>query len=135
MFILDTNIFSELVRPVPNKEVLIRYHSLLDQIYLASTVWQELYYGWQIMPDGKKKQDIHHFLMTQVATLPQLSYTKACADVHATVRAKTKQSGKTLSFVDSQIASVAITNNVVLVTRNVKDFADIDTLKVENWFE
>ncbi len=135
MFILDTNVFSELVRPLPNKKVLIHYQKFLGQIYLASPVWQELYYGWQIMPEGKKKQDIHGFLMTQVVTLPQLDYTKACADTHATIRAKAKQFGNALSFVDSQIASVAMTNDITLVTRNVKDLKNIDKLKIENWFE
>lgn len=135
MYILDTNIFSELVKPKPDRGVLVRYHLLLNQIYLAPTVWQELYYGWQIMPNGKKKQDIYHFLMTQVASLPQLHYTKDCADIHATIRAKAKQFGKTLSFVDSQIASIAIANDMTLVTRNLKDFKNIDELKIENWFE
>lgn len=135
MYILDTNVFSELIRPKPDKNVLIRYHIFLNQIYLASPIWQELCYGWQIMPNGKKKQEIHHFVKTQVGTLPQLYYTKDCADIHATIRAKAKQSGKTLSYVDSEIASIAIANNMTLVTRNLKDFKNIDELKIENWFE
>ena len=135
MFILDTNIFSELIKPKMDGNVFSRYQNLLDQIYLATPVWQELYYGWQIMPDGKKKQDIYHFMTSQVATLPHLHYTKACADIHATIRAKAKQSGKMLSYVDSEIASIAISNNMILVTRNTKDFKNIDTLKIENWFE
>lgn len=135
MYILDTNVFSELIKPKPDKNVLIRYHMFLNQIYLASPVWQELYYGWQIMSDGKKKQEIHHFIKTQVATLPQLHYTKDCADIHPTIRAEAKQLGKTLSYIDSEIASIAIMNNMTLITRNTKDFANITTLKIENWFE
>lgn len=135
MFILDTNIFSELIKQKVNKNVFNRYQNLLDQLYLAAPIWQELYYGWQIMPNGKRKQDIHHFIMTQVVTLPQLHYTKNCADIHATIRAQAKQAGKTLSYVDSEIASIAITNNMTLVTRNTKDFENIKELKIENWFE
>lgn len=67
--------------------------------------------------------------------MPQLHYTKDCADIHATIRAEAKQLGKTLSYIDSEIASIAIMNNMTLITRNTKDFANITTLKIENWFE
>jgi Predicted nucleic acid-binding protein, contains PIN domain len=36
---------------------------------------------------------------------------------------------------DSQIASIAFTNDLVLVTNNVSDFQDFDGLKIENWFD
>lgn len=39
---------------------------------------------------------------------------------------------------DAQIASVAIANNLILVTRNQKDFepiATVSTLMLENWFQ
>lgn len=42
--------------------------------------------------------------------------------------------GKIPAFGDSQIASIAFTNDLVLVTNNVSDFQDFDGLKIENWF-
>jgi tRNA(fMet)-specific endonuclease VapC len=43
--------------------------------------------------------------------------------------------GNTLPFADGQIASIAMANDLILITRNVQDFSDITNLKVENWFE
>lgn len=41
--------------------------------------------------------------------------------------------GKTSSFLDSQIASIAATNNLILVTNNIANFKNFENLKVENW--
>ena len=38
-------------------------------------------------------------------------------------------------YYDSQIASIAIANGLVLVTRNTKDFESLPTLMLENWFQ
>jgi tRNA(fMet)-specific endonuclease VapC len=35
---------------------------------------------------------------------------------------------------DGQIAAIAATNDVTLVTRNAGDFDDFTNLRVENWF-
>ncbi len=43
--------------------------------------------------------------------------------------------GKTLAFADGQIASIAVSNDLILVTNNVADFQYFDNLKIENWFE
>jgi len=48
-------------------------------------------------------------------------------------RARLKPVGRTPSFVDGQIAAVAIVNDATLVTANVADFAPFDGLRVEDW--
>lgn len=73
-------------------------------------------------------------LKKQVALMPMYEYTPKCADIQAKIRAECRAKGKTLSFADSQIASIALFNNAILVTRNVDDFKHIDGLMIENWF-
>jgi tRNA(fMet)-specific endonuclease VapC len=41
---------------------------------------------------------------------------------------------KSPSFVDGQIASIAFTNDLALVTNNVDDFKDFNGLIIDNWF-
>ena len=48
------------------------------------------------------------------------------------------KNGTPLLYQDAQIAATAMANDLVLVTRNVKDFVAIQKyfpLKIENWFE
>lgn len=130
----DNNIFSEVTKVKRDEMVVKKYHQNLDNIVLAITVWHELLFGLRNMPDGKRKRDVDWFLNRQVALFPLRYYTLECAEVHAQIRADCRKKGKTLGFADSQIASIALVNDAVLVTRNVDDFKDIDGLMIENWF-
>ena len=38
-------------------------------------------------------------------------------------------------YADTQIAAIAAVNGLILVTRNAADFAQFDSLMVENWFD
>lgn len=131
----DNNVFSEVIKPIANRNVLNKYYQNVARIGLAITVWHELLYGEKNMPVGKRRNEVHEFLMTEVSGLPLYEYTLECAEVHAQIRADCRKKGKTLGFADSQIASIALVNDAVLVTRNVDDFKDIDGLMIENWFE
>jgi tRNA(fMet)-specific endonuclease VapC len=54
------------------------------------------------------------------------------------LRSKVKKAGKPTQKSDSLIASIALANHMILVTRNTKHFAPIQgvsELQVENWFE
>jgi tRNA(fMet)-specific endonuclease VapC len=39
------------------------------------------------------------------------------------------------SFADGQIASIAVINDLTLVTRNIADFRRFAEVAIENWFE
>ena len=69
-------------------------------------------------------------------TLKQvLPYDNAAAEWHARERARLEKRGERPSFVDGQIAAIAVTQSLVLVTRNVRDFDRFEDLELENWFE
>src|SRR3989442_1172084 len=67
------------------------------------------------------------------ATIPILAYDAAAAGWHAAERARLSASGRTPPFVDGQIAAIARTNGLILVTANVADFRDFVDLDVEDW--
>ena len=69
---------------------------------------------------------------------PFLSYDLNASKVQAEITAKLEAIGRPTPYADTQIASIAIANDLILVTRNVKDFAiikDYFNLQIENWFE
>jgi tRNA(fMet)-specific endonuclease VapC len=63
-----------------------------------------------------------------------LNYDLKDAQWHAQERARLSKMGKTPAFIDGQIASIAYSNNLILVTNNVSDFEFFNDLTVENWF-
>ncbi len=50
-------------------------------------------------------------------------------------RARLEKRGSPPSFVDGQIAAIAATRGMILVSRNVRDFERFEGLALENWFE
>jgi tRNA(fMet)-specific endonuclease VapC len=134
-WLLDTNIVSEVTKEVCNANVLLNLSRYEAEIALPSVVLHELRYGWLKMSAGKKKDAIGHYLQTVVSVLPVFDYDARAARVHAQLRAESEAAGKPLPFVDGQIAGIAIANGLTLVTRNTKDFANISSLQLTNWFE
>jgi tRNA(fMet)-specific endonuclease VapC len=135
-YLLDTNVVSEPLKAVPNPRVL----ALLDEhdgaAAIASPVWHELLFGAKRLSPGRKRAAVEAYLAEVVApTLPVLPYDEEAADVHASQRARLTASGKSPAFVDGQIAAIALVHKLVVVTRNVDDFAPFRGLRVVNWFE
>jgi len=62
-------------------------------------------------------------------------YTPEAARWLAIERARLIKIGLPPSYADGQIAAIAHTNNLILVTRNVPDFIHFDGLRIENWFK
>jgi tRNA(fMet)-specific endonuclease VapC len=66
-------------------------------------------------------------------TIPVLVYDGQAAAWHAAERARLVSLGRTPSFADGQIAAVAYTNQLVLVTSNTIDYANFVDLTIEDW--
>lgn len=129
------NIVSEPLKVVPDQSVMDKIKLNEGQIVLCSPVLHELYYGMERLPVSRKRTLILEYINTVILpSFPILPYSNDAAIIHANLRVKLDVSGRTSGYVDSQIASIAITNNLILVTRNTKDFENIENLKVENWF-
>lgn len=64
-----------------------------------------------------------------------LSYDQRAAEWHAGERARLERAGRAGSLADGQIASTAATNDLVLVTRNLADFAGFRDLRAESWWD
>ncbi len=102
---------------------------------LPAPVWHELLFGLVRLPPGRRKDSLRDFLLDVVAPgMAVLPYDEHAAWIHADLRAELERRGLVPSFVDSQIAAIAIANNLVLVTRNLSDFGNFTGLMKESWF-
>jgi tRNA(fMet)-specific endonuclease VapC len=134
-YLLDTNIVSELMRPVPNSIIVERVNLHQSEIAIASVVIHELLYGCLRLPESKKRQTLLNSINESALSRPVIDYDSEAAQLHAQERARLSKIGKTLAFADGQIASIASSNDPILVTNNVTDFQYFENLKIENWFE
>ena len=135
-FLLDTNVVSEPIARKPNRRVLSQLTEHSIHCAIAAPVWHELTYGCDRMPEGKRRTAIEDYLRTVVrASFPVLPYDEAAALWHGQERARLEKIGKTVPYVDGQIAAVARQNNLTLVTANPKHFALFDGVTVVDWTE
>ncbi len=134
-FLLDTNILSEPLRPAPNPRVMESLVRSSGLTATATVVFHEMLYGCYRLPNSRKRQAIEAYLREEVeAKLLLLPYDTEAAKWHASERARLVKLGKTPSYVDGQIAVIAVVNNLVLVTNNEADYADFQGIQIENWF-
>lgn len=133
-YLLDTNILSEPARPNPNTNVLRKLDIHKSEVVVSSVAVHELLYGCLRLPESKRRESLLNYIHESVLNLPVLDYDLKAAQWHAQERSRLSKIGKTPAFVDSQIASIAYCNNLVLVTNNISDFEFFNDLIVENWF-
>ena len=130
MYLLDTNIISYWMRG--DKRIIgrIKKYSPSD-LSLSTITLAEILYGIEKSPTKKKERRLK---IKQISSLLGLySFDEAAAGEYAVIRAQLEKKGMVISERDTQIASVAMANKLIVVTHNVKEFGRIVKLKVEDW--
>lgn len=98
---------------------------------LPAPAWHELLYGCARLPSGRRQREIEEYLLEVVApSFPILPYDEAAAAWHGHERARLESFGRSAPFVDGQIAAIAVTHALTLVTRNARDFGAFAGLQV-----
>ena len=134
-YLIDTNILSEPLKLKPNENVIAKMQLHFADMAIASITWHEILYGCYRLPPSKKKDRIEQYLKElALPSFPILDYTAEAAEWQARERQRLTSIGKTPAYADGQIAAIASTKNLILVTNNISDFANFNNLKLENWF-
>lgn len=135
-YLLDTNVFSELARDQPNANLVRLLSTNFAYCATASLVVHELHYGLERMPYGKKRRRVHEIYSMALGEhgTDVLPYDLEAAHWHAQERARLEAVGVVGEFVDGQIAAIAATNGLILVTRNTRHFQHYKDVALENWF-
>ena len=137
MIILDTNVLSEILRPIPDERVLAWFGAQTRSALFTTTVTRgELFYGMRLLPDDQRKTK----LLSAVLSIfdddlagQVLSFDNDAADAYAEIGANRKAAGKPISQFDAMIAAIARSRGADLATRNVKDFVDCGISIIDPW--
>lgn len=137
MFILDTNVISEIFVPQPAPEVLAWMDGNDRSHYWVTAISRaELMLGLWLLPEGARKQRLAGFIhdfFSQVMTNAVLPFGKEDADIFAEVVAQRRAAGRPIGEFDAQIAAIARRTNFQVVTRNIRDFEDCGVNLVNPW--
>lgn len=100
---------------------------------MAALSWHELRFGVERMVAGNRRDALREAIARLRAHYPILDYDAASADWHARERARLEAKGRHLEFADGQIAAIAATQQLTLVTANARDFRHYHGLTVVDW--
>lgn len=132
MYLLDTNILSELIKRHPNPYLLSRLSSKpASTLFTSSICLMELRYGSALREDFESFwQKITQEIISRV-NLVSVGEKEALAagDILADLR----KSGQTIGLEDVLVAASAMTHQFIVVTANVLHFSRITGLQVANW--
>ena len=130
IYLLDTNVC---IAYLKNRNSRVnRYFNTIesDKISVCSVVKSELFYGSMKSNNPQKSLNIQTLLLRQFVSLP---FDDSCAEIYGKVRANLEKNGTPISSNDVQIASIALANDLILVTHNVREFSRVEGLTIEDW--
>jgi tRNA(fMet)-specific endonuclease VapC len=130
MFLLDTNIVSYWMRGDQKILNKLKKHKPYE-LSLSTITLAEILYG--IRKSNIKKKERLYKIESICSQLHIFSFDKTAADRYGTIRVYLESRGIPISERDLQIASIAMANNLIVITHNVKEFERISGLIFEDW--
>lgn len=132
MYLLDTNVVSELRKPKPHGAVTQWIQAVPDtDLHLSAVTIGEIQAGIELTreQDGQKAAELEQWLERVSTTFNVIPMDAAVFRAWARLMHRTSDT----LYEDAMIAATANVHKLVVVTRNVKDFKPFD-VKVLNPF-
>ena len=124
-YLLDTCIMSELVKPVPNNQVIDWLNETSSEtLFLSVLTIGEVRKGLSKLPKSKKKKRLTAWLNLLLQDYKEriLPVDLMVAESWGRIQGEAERTGTPLSTLDGLVAATAYTYNLTVVTRNESDF-------------
>ncbi len=136
-FLLDTNVPSELTRPLPDERVVAWVNAQdSSSLYLSVVSVGELRKGFCLLAEGRRRTQLEAWFETFLLPLfadRVLPVTQAVGERWGVLTASCQRRGAPLNMADGLIAATAFTHELTVVTRNVKDFEVLGVRILNPW--
>jgi hypothetical protein len=137
VIILDTNVVSELLRPVPDERVVAWVRAQRQSSLFTTVITRgEMLFGVCLLPEGRRRQEL---LREVIAVFSDdmaervLDFGSEAADAYAEIAATRRSQGRPVSQSDAMIAGIARARGADLATRNVRDFESCGVTLINPW--
>lgn len=131
MYLLDTNILIYAYRNLGECRARLEAHNPLELCICAITV-AEIEYG---IAKSARPEGLRLFLADVQNRYQLQPMSLEAASQAGQLRAVLERQGLPIGAYDLLIAGVALANDLVVVTRNTREFSRVPKLKVENWYD
>ena len=122
MYLVDANVLSEPTKQDANPKVVAWLDANEANLVVDSIIVGELRIGIMALPRGRKRERLEEWFETIVETIECLPWDAAVSQRWATLVVALKKSGETVPLLDGMIAATALQHDLVVATRNTRDF-------------
>ncbi len=131
MYCFDTDVLSAVLRGDPPLGLIRRLAQVPpEEQFTTAITLGEMLFGASRRGSPRLAERVRDLLRSAQTILP---FDEAAAEVYGPLRAELEGQGRRLAEPDLRIASIVLARNLVLVTGNVRHFARVPGLQVENW--
>lgn len=137
MIVVDTNVFSEIVRVPPNERI-VRWLDAQDPPDLCTTTitQAEVLVGIEALPLGKRRTSLTESadkMFTNLFFGRILPFGEEAAHLYAKIVVGRRAQGRPISVSDAMIAAIARSVDAAVATRNTRDFEHCGISVVNPW--
>ena len=135
MFLADTNLLSESQQLQPEQKVLDWISANEDQLFLSAISIAEIRAGISALDSGRKRAKLAAWFdaVREQYRDSILAFDEATALRWGDLNAELRRKGRNLPLEDSYLAATALQHDLVLVTRNEKDFSGSGVTVFNPW--
>jgi predicted nucleic acid-binding protein len=120
--LVDANVLSEATKPDPSPKVLEWLRQNEREIAVDPIILGELKFGILLLPRGKRRARLEQWFEEGIQRIYCVAWEAATGLRWARLLADLRATGRSMSVKDSLIAATALHNDLVVVTRNQRDF-------------
>jgi predicted nucleic acid-binding protein len=137
MFVLDTNVVSEMMRAEPEPAVAVWVADQPADLLCTAAVCQaEILAGIAVLPEGRRRRNLEaaaHAMFMEDFGGRVLAFESTAAVAYAELFRARRRAGRPTATVDLMIAAIARSQGASVVTRNVADFEECGVGIVNPW--
>jgi toxin FitB len=134
-YLVDTNILSELTRPSPERQVESFLRQSKDRVFVSVFTIGEIRKG---IADcrraiGARFLKTGSTMKSSLGSLAVFCLSRWPSQSIGAIPAQSKAKGRPRPFVDTVLAATAVKHDLILVTRNRRDYQDFSILILNPW--
>jgi tRNA(fMet)-specific endonuclease VapC len=134
LYLLDTNICIHYIKGeynLINKIQKVGFSSC----YISEITIAELLYGVENSSPDRYLINLQRVNSLETSFSDRIISIRECLKEYAKQKAQLRKNGRRVEDLDIFIGATSIVKNLTLVTRNTKDFINMDNIKLENWID
>ena len=132
-YLVDANVLSEPTKPEPGAKVVGWLSAHEGDFVVDAVILGEISLGVLSLPRGRKRAQLNRWLEAVVQIMDCVPWDAAVSRRWAQLVVDLRNKGQAMPVLNGMIAATALTHDLTVVTRNVRDFQKA-SVKVFNPF-